>query len=147
MFSALLCLLASSAILFYVLRFRVHVHVTYAPTTSRRCSSSSPARKRGTATETPRQTATVPQSLSGRRAEAEGTDARLRYRASEQHGPEDATAMTRPVQTIEDIASGLVNLGAQKRPALLAARKAVRDYPDADFDIQFSIAIQEVRAA
>lgn len=120
MFSTL-CLIITSAILFFILKYRVHVHVTYTPTSSRVT-----ARK-------------------GRRAEeATGTDARTR------HGPALPQAMTRPAKdpgsiVWGDITSALVNLGAPKAKAQAAAQKAVRQFPDS-FDDQLRAAIQEVAA-
>ncbi len=119
------CLLATSAILFFIIKYRVHVHVTYTPTSSRgRKIARNPGRRAATLA--------CANSLS-------------------------STAMTRPVklQAIEhpesvvwgDIASGLVNLGASKADARRAARKACTEYPDADFNAQFTVALQEVGRA
>jgi hypothetical protein len=117
-------LLASLAILFYVLKFRVHVHVTY--TSSSRGLGA--ARKRGRMVSSD---PTVPRNS----------------------GPVACQSSTRAARQIPDsvvwgdIASGLVNLGAPKRKAEVAAQRAVEQHPDASFEIQFSVALQEVRAA
>lgn len=114
-----ICLVGSIAILFFILKYRVHVHVTL--TNSRDARSV----------------------MKGRRAEKRLV------------GADVSTATTRPVPIAivpesvvwGDIASGLVNLGASKAQARIAARKACREYPDADFNSVFTAALQEVGRA
>jgi hypothetical protein len=132
------CLLASLAILFYVLKYRVHVHVTYTPS----------SRRKGEARKgVPAVTRSGDPSLSGRRAEAS-----LRQKSLQ------PTAMTRPVHPesvvwgdqettpILDIQSALVNLGAKPKRAKAAAEHVLRNWPDADFSTQLRAALQEVAA-
>jgi len=132
---SLSCLLLTSAILFYIIKFRVHVriHVDYSRPTSRvgatrkgdTAFSSEPVSPQGSRlTRKP-----------GRRAES--IDDRV-----------CSTATTRPDSVVwGDITSALVNLGASKAKARAAAMKACQEHPDADFNLQFSVALQEVRAA
>jgi hypothetical protein len=106
------CLLFSLAILYFVLRYRVHIHINV---TSSRHSS----------------------------------EARKGLRAADSSSSFGPTAMTRPAESVVlgDIASALVNLGAPKAQAKAAAIRAVREHPDADFNLQFSVALQEVGRA
>jgi hypothetical protein len=112
-------LIGSAAILFFIVKYRVHVHITYTPSGSRRPT----ARK------------------SGRRAEARadlGPTAKTR-----------PVLFSQTPESIVwgDIASALVNLGASKQQARSAARQALAEHPDASFDIQMTVALQKVGKA
>ena len=120
MFS-LFCLLASSAILFFILKYRVHVHVTL--TSSR--DSIHASRGKGRRAESPRRKT--------------GSIATTR--------PIQPIAAVPESIVWGDIASGLVNLGAGKREARAAAQKACRENPDASFNSVFTVALQEVGRA
>ena len=128
--------LASCAILFFVLKFRAHVHVTYTP-------PRSPARraKMGRRAEAgpkpPRPTAiTRPTFSTGPGRRAERFDDRV-----------TSTATTRPGQSERaEIASALVNLGAKAHRAKAAADHVCRNWPEADFDTRLKEALREVAA-
>jgi hypothetical protein len=108
LFSAL-CLSLSILILYFVLRYRIHIHVTcQVPGWSRKSSR----RKR---------VASYPARNSA------------------------AIEAVHPSIAASDLASALVNLGARKRPALAAAVRAIEQHPDASFDLQFSVALQQMR--
>jgi len=137
----LLFFLFSLAILFFVVRFRIHVHVVYQGSSR---DYSRPRPKSGRST--PRlqyssdagSPATRPESFSGRRAEADRQPvARL---------TSAPTAMTPPVQFF-DVQSALVNLGAPKAKARATAQRVCQQHPGAGFDQLVRIAIQEVQAA
>jgi len=135
----LLFFLFSLAILFFVVRFRIHVHVVYT-SSSRDYSRPRPKSGRGTPRLTSTSSdagspATRPESLSGRRAEADAMPvARL---------TSAPTAMTLPVQFF-DVQSVLVNLGAPKAKARATAQRVCQQHPGAGFDQLVRIAIREV---
>jgi len=120
-----LSLLISLAILFFVIRFRIHVHVVYQGSSW----VASPRRKQAGVKACSSSTrALLP--ISGRRAaETAVTSEAL------------PTAMTLPVQ---DLQSALVNLGASKSRARATAQKVCQQHPGAGFDQLVRIAIQEV---
>ena len=105
------------AILFFILRYRVHVHITWTP-------PASPVRQ-------PR--------VKGRRAEAQvGT---LKPTAMTR------PALTEIDSVVwGDIASALENLGAPKHRAKAAAQHVARNWPDVGFDEQLRQAFREVAA-
>jgi len=132
---SLSCLLLTSAILFCIIKFRVHVriHVDYSRPTSRvgatrkgdTAFSSEPVSPQGSRlTRKP-----------GRRAES--IDDRV-----------CSTATTGPDSVVwGDITSALVNLGASKMDARSAAKKALLDHAQESFDIQLSAALQNIGRA
>ncbi len=143
MFSAF-CFLATAGILFYIVKFRVHVHIhaTYTPTTSRRVAS--PARKRPVASDSATGLEASNQAIA--RPRATGT-----YSQVDPNVPAALTAHVRvldpAVQHLRDIESALVNLGAKHGRARATAAQVVREYPDATLDVQLSVALQTVGAA
>jgi len=167
----LLSLLISLAILFFVIRFRIHVHIVYQGSpwvaSPRRkqagvkaCSSSTRALlpiQKGRNDNAAR-LETQPQALrhppirtSGHRAQNTGDSQAL---------PRPVASFTRiarvaenpgttqpPAQVQVEIRSALVNLGAPKSRARATAQKVCQQHPGADFDQLVRIAIQEVQAA
>jgi len=122
---ASVCLLFSLAILFFVVRFRIHVHVVYQGSPW----VASPRRKQaGVKACSPTTRALLP--ISGRRAAV--------MAVSSEALP---TAITRPAQ---DLQSALVNLGANKAKARATAQRVCQQHPGAGFDQLVRIAIQEV---
>ena len=120
-----LLFLLSSAILWYVIKYRIHVHVTISTSSRGPLSSARKPGRRAEANRRPdqfeRATATVP------------------------------TAKTRPANSQEttpvlDIQSALVNLGCKPHRARAAAEHVTRNWPEKDFDAQLRAAIQEVAA-
>jgi hypothetical protein len=101
--------LISSAILFFVLRYRVHVHVTY----------TLPVSPRGIRSPMRSQRATDRSSLvaPGRQAEA--------------------TTNCRPVQA--DVESALINLGCKKLKAREIAARACREHQDFEGALRLAI--------
>ena len=156
----LFCLLASSAILFYVIKYRVHVHVTL--TTSRRTSEAREGRRAEkipigveTSTATTRPETEAPNRAIAKPLRGKQVNQRMsccsvsEMQPSAGIGASLATEQHAPLgSAISDVTSALVNLGASKGKARAAALKACKEHPDASFDIQFSVALQEVwRAA
>jgi len=136
MFS-LFCLLASIAILCFVLKFRVHVHLHVE------CSPSSSRGVRHVRVKAGKGYSESPlASLSGRRSEA----------INRTPLPVEAPLSNRPVPSqettpIQDLQSALVNLGAKPHRAKAAAEHVCRNLPQAPFDTLLRVAIQEVQAA
>ncbi len=184
MFSAF-CLLSVSAILFFIIKYRVHVHVTLQVPGNAQSSRRGRKTGRGDSTlplpsnspevlydaatrhedkqESVRHAAIRkavrdpkgardPEALRGPGASSAGT-ARMAETPKQTQAP--TQDRTRPVvisATPEsivwgDVASALVNLGADKKQARAAAMKACREYPDAPFNSVFTAALQEVGRA
>jgi hypothetical protein len=119
-----LCLVGSIAILFYVLKYRVHLDLKVTLTSSRDSIHAS----RG----------------KGRRAEAGCLTS---------PSPIATTRPVQPIAAVPesvvwgDIASALVNLGASKADARRAAMRACKEWPNSDFNSVFTAALQEVGRA
>jgi len=128
MFSTL-CLTLSSGILFYVLKYRVHIHVTYTPKRSK-SQNSIGRRKQGD------KTLFVPIPDIGR-----GTVSRLDQPAARlgQRGPDHDESDDR-IRRGSEIQSALRNLGAKPATARAAAAKAIAQTND--FDQALKLAIQ-----
>ena len=134
--------LASAAILYYVLRYRIHIHIEI----SHASAWGSPGRSRRAEFDSPAEASSSP---SRQRVKASGVVTRTR--GGELRAPDDrvrSTATTRPaISRVQDITSALVNLQAKPQRAKAAAEHVVRNWPDADFDTQFRAAVKEVQAA
>lgn len=118
---SVLCLTLSSAILFFILRYRVHIHVTYTaePTPQSRGSRRRPR----TGDHSPQ----TQRNGNGRRLPMRSRDA-----------DSDVSAMAgAPAREIE---SALRNLGAKPATARAAAAKAIQQTND--FDEALKLAIQ-----
>ena len=139
MFSAV-CLLLSSAILFYVLKYRVHLHVSYTRPTSRVGATRKGSPQVSSEPATPQKGSRCDSARKmGRRAESTPMTGVC------------STATTRPVPFDSvvwgDITSALVNLGASKVDARFAAKKALLEHAQESFDIQLSAALQNIGRA
>lgn len=131
------CLLVSAVILFYVFKYRVHVHVTYTRTKSRRVGS--PSRKSGRMVAS--DVCGGDLEFSGNRQSRES----LHTAVAPVH-PESVVWGDQETTPILDIQSALVNLGAKPKRARAAAEHVLRNWPDADFSTQLRAALQEVAA-
>lgn len=127
MFSAI-SLAASTAILFFVLRYRVHVHVTYTPRPSTRSTRS--AREAGRRVPEPSR------PIKAAPVRAEGQRAGVANLGGGSHG----------LPLASDLESALVNLGTKKAIARKAAERAMY-HQDADFTAALRRAIDYARCA
>lgn len=132
MFSAA-CLLISAGILFYVLKYRVHIHVTYTPTNIARSRS-----------RVDRENQRVPDEMGTARQ-----DARTRRRSpGVERSIRVADSGNAAHPELADIASALQNLGCSRVVAKQSAQRATQE--SQDFDSALKLAIRyatEGRAA
>jgi hypothetical protein len=113
---SILCALISLAVLYFILKYRVHINIEIT-------SSRGPR---------PRVKAGNVSSIHPSR-KSQGT---------ESHGASLARRRTGEDPSLE-ITSALVNLGSSKAEARAAAKRAIAKLPDAPFDVVLRAAIQE----
>ena len=126
--------LVSWIVLYFVLRHRIHVHITTSSSSLQPAGSQPPAGKRG------------PQACPSTRA---ARPARRAERIADIPSRLSATATTRAGQDfrVTEIRSALENLGATRKEASAAAEQAVSAAPGADLAEQIRAAIQHVQRA
>ena len=137
----------SLAILFFILRYRVHVHITWTPPASPVRQSRVKGRRAEAQVGTLKPTAMTRPALTRMAA---GARMGNRPVTGSPNGAGGRLPESRPVPIDSvvwgDIASALENLGAPKHRAKAAAQHVARNWPDAGFDEQLRQAFREVAA-
>lgn len=133
MFSAF-CLIASCGILFYILKFRVHIHVVQSPTRQKPSRKGSTLRK-SVRSEGPAKVLPV-RDRTSRTVESIPS---IRGTGQPNKGKEQSE------QAESDIASALRNLGANPAAACRAASRATQQTED--FSQALKLAIQYAQEA
>lgn len=123
------CFLFSASVLFFVLKYRVHIHVTYAPRIDRRAVRDLRWPRPAVSSHGDHQDTMARVARMGKKPVAESPIGRSAPLAI-------ATAAH------SDIVSALVNLGCSKSEAREAAKRAVEQGP-AEFESLLRRAIQE----
>jgi len=135
-------LLISLAILFFVIRFRIHVHVVYQGSPW----VASPRRKQAGVKACSSSTrALLPLEAPNRATAMKLGEIQGNGQVRRGHPYSQRNEHVAP--ECSDLQSALVNLGASKSRARTTAQKVCQQHPGADFDQLVRIAIQEVQAA
>ncbi len=131
MFSAT-ALLISTSILFYVLRYRVHIHVTYT-TTKRRCSNRTAQRR-----DDP--------NTGGNLAARRGSASRSAVEIGTRERKPNPQSGSRP-DAQNDLTSALRNLGCSPGIAKQAAQRAAAESKDFDTSLRLAMKYATEKAA